>query len=183
MSAFPDLDSPRLRLRQPTRHDASRVLEIFSHPEVVRFYNVEVMSHLDEAVALVEQRRRKYEVGQGVRWGIYERENDLYIGSCGFELWHRPWRYAEIGYELDSAFWNQGLMTEALSAIIAYGREQMHLHRVEAQVQPENLGSRRVLEKLGFREEGLARERGYWKGAHHDLVQFGLLISEFQRHQ
>lgn len=177
---FPELGSPRLMLRQPTRADADAVRQILSDPEVLRYYNVDPVTTRDEAISIIEGRRRRYDVGYGIRWGIYLRSSGLYIGSCGFEVLHRPWRYGEIGYELGRTHWGQGYMTEALHEIIRYGFGRLDLHRIEAQVEPENGPSKAVLRRLGFKEEGLARERGFWHGKFHDLVQFGLLRTDFE---
>ena len=177
---FPEMGTPRLVLRQPTRADADDVLRIFSDPEVLRYYNVDFMSSRDDAVSIIDSRRRRYELGYGIRWGIYLRQSDRYIGSCGFEVIHKPWRYAEIGYELSRHYWRQGYMTEALRAIIKFGFDRMDLHRVEAQVEPPNEASKAVLRRLGFHEEGVARQRGFWHGTFHDLAQFGLLKTEFR---
>ena len=177
---FPELASERLLLKQPTRADADEVLRIFSDQEVVRYYNVDLMTTREEAASIIEGRRRRYGMGYGIRWGIYIRTTERYIGSCGFEVLHKPWRYAEIGYELGRAHWGQGYMTEALRAMLRFGFQRMELHRVEAQVEPPNEGSKSVLRRLGFKEEGVARERGYWRGQYHDLVQFGILRREFE---
>lgn len=176
---FPELSSERLLLRQPTRADADDVFRIFSDPEVLRYYNVDFMTMRDEAVAIIESRRRRFDMGYGIRWGIYLRESNRYIGSCGFEVLHKPWRYAEIGYELGRIHWGQGYMTEALRAMIRYGFRHLELHRIEAQVEPPNEASKAVLRRIGFKEEGVARERGYWRGGFHDLTQFGLIEREF----
>lgn len=176
---FPELSSARLLLRQPTRADADAVLRVFSDQEVVRYYNVDLMVSRDDAVSLIEGRRRRYETGYGIRWGIYLRDSGLYVGSCGFEVLHRPWRYGEIGYELGREHWGNGYMTEALRTIIRYGFTQLELHRVEAQVEPENTASKAVLLRIGFKEEGIARDRGYWRRQYHDLAQFGLIAPEF----
>ncbi len=178
---FPMLSSERLILKQPTRADADAVFRIFSDPKVLRFYNVDLMGKREEAVALIESRRRRYELGYGLRWGIFLRISGEYIGSCGFEVWHKPWRFSEIGYELAQEHWRQGYMTEALRMMLAHGFDHMHLHRIEAQVEPLNEPSRKVLLKLGFREEGIARERGFWRQEFHDLTQFALLAPEFVR--
>jgi len=176
---FPVLASPRLLLRQPARTDVDEVLRIFSDPEVLRYYNVDQMTTREEALAMIEGRRRRYEMGYGIRWGIYLRENDRYIGSCGFEVLHKPWHYAEIGYELARTYWKHGYMTEALTTMIEYGFEHLDLNRVEAQVEPPNVASKAVLLRIGFKEEGVARARGFWNGQFHDLAQFGLLKEEF----
>lgn len=167
-------------LRQPTRADADAVFRMFTDPEILRYYNVDLMVSKEEAVSLIEARRRRFETGYGIRWGIYRRDDGVYVGSCGYEVLHRAWRFAEIGYELCREHWGNGYMTEALATIIRYGFTQMELHRVEAQIEPANENSKAVVRRLGFREEGIARERGYWRGTHHDLAQFGLLKQEFR---
>jgi ribosomal-protein-alanine N-acetyltransferase len=71
------------------------------------------------------------------------------IGSCGFS-WDREANAAEIGYELASQFWRQGIMSEALRAVLRYGFEIKELQFFIAEIMLENLASRRLLEKLGF---------------------------------
>ena len=73
----------------------------------------------------------------------------------------KPHFRAEIGYDLAPAFWGQGVMPEAVGAVLTFGFTTMGLHSVEAQIDPENTGSRRVLEKLGFVQEAYFRENFY----------------------
>ena len=70
-------------------------------------------------------------------------------------------------------------MSEALSAALAWGFEQMMLNRIEAQIHPDNAASLKLARELGFVQEGRAREAGYWKGQHHDLLQFSLLRKDW----
>ena len=90
---------------------------------------------------------------------------------------------AVIGYDISSAFWGNGYATEALRAIIHYAFSGQlpctDLNRIQADTVPGNLASEAVLLKLGFKEEGLLRESGYWKGKFHDLKCFGLIRSEY----
>jgi ribosomal-protein-alanine N-acetyltransferase len=72
---------------------------------------------------------------------------------------------AEIGYELAPEWWGRGAMTEALGAALRFGFTSMGLHSVEAHIHPDNTGSQRVLEKLGFVQEGYFREN------YNDLVE------------
>src|ERR1043165_6459023 len=122
---FPELSSERLLLRQPHRSDADAVFRMFTDQEVLRYYNVDLMLNKEEAVALIESRGRRYEMGYGISWGIYTRERNEYIGSCGDEMMHRPWHYAEIGYELARPYWGCGYMTEALRTMIRYGFDSL----------------------------------------------------------
>ena len=86
----------------------------------------------------------------------------------------------EIGYELAKAHWRQGIMTEALFAVIEFGFQAIALNRIEAMVMLENTASFKLLQKLGFLEEGILREYGYWKGQFHDLRIFSLLKKDYQ---
>ena len=69
---------------------------------------------------------------------------------------------ASIGYELARSSWRQGIMTEALEAIIDLGFREMGLNRIDAVVMPENGASIKLLEKLGFHNEGLLKEYENW---------------------
>lgn len=92
-------------------------------------------------------------------------------------------RNAVIGYDLLPDFWRQGYSLEAVRTIIAAGFSGSlpcgELHRVQADTVPGNCASESLLRRLGFKEEGLRRECGYWKNEFHDLKCFGLLRSEF----
>jgi ribosomal-protein-alanine N-acetyltransferase len=183
---FPTLKTRRLALRELRFSDARAVFDLFSDPDVMRYYNHEPLRTLAEAKRTLRFMCDAFLQGNGIRWGIVLRGKRRVIGTCGFNAWHKPACYAEIGYDLARRHWNRGLMTEALRAMIAYGFEVMRLNRIEARVMPENTASACVLRKLGFSSEGVLRERGFWKGIHHDLEMFSLLKREWhlqpQRH-
>lgn len=79
-----------------------------------------------------------------------------------------------MGYELASTYWGQGIMTEALQAILQFGFEEIDLRFVAAEVMLDNIASGKLLEKLGFQSQGVLKQHGFWKGQHHDLEQFAL---------
>ena len=72
-------------------------------------------------------------------------------------------------------------MSEAVSAMIDFGFTSMGLNRIEAEVMPGNVASAQLLRKLGFQEEGIRRECGFWSGTFHDLALFALLKREYRR--
>ncbi len=87
---------------------------------------------------------------------------------------------AAIGYELSPEYWYQGFMTEVIEKIVEYGFHHLELNRIEAFVEPKNVGSRRVLEKTGFREEGVLKEHYYWRNSFVDNVVFALLKNDYK---
>ena len=86
----------------------------------------------------------------------------------------------EIGYSLAKWKWNQGYMTEALEKVIEYTFETMDVNRIEAMHEPENPASGRVMEKCGFKKEGLLRQRLYNKGKYVDVCLYSLLRGEWK---
>ena len=173
MPDFPNLETPRLWLRQAAQADAEAIFSLFSDSQVTQFHDLDTFTHLDQAKAVIERRKIGFESDRGIRWAIALKPSNSLIGSCGF-TWHWAADQAEVGYELAREFWQQGIMTEALSAIFSYGFEVKNLQRVVAEIMVDNLASKQLLKKLGFQSQGVLEERGFWKGKHHDLEQFVL---------
>lgn len=176
--SFPCIETKRLVLRRATQEDAEAIFDVFSDPKVTQFHELDAFTCLDEAIAVIERRTKGFESGRGIRWGIARQQDNQLIGSCGFS-WNREANAAEIGYELASQFWRQGIMSEALRAILHYGFEIKEVQCVIAEIMLENLASRRLLGKLGFESQEVLKERGFWKGKHHDLEQFMLTRNKF----
>jgi ribosomal-protein-alanine N-acetyltransferase len=82
---------------------------------------------------------------------------------------------ATVGYWIGAPFANRGLMTKAVAAVIPFCFDQLMLHRLEAACLPDNVWSRRVLERNGFEREGVARSYIRIDGAWRDHVLFGLV--------
>jgi len=176
--SFPPLESPRLILRPLHAADASVLFSILSDQEVTRYYDDAAFTHVAQASEQIEAWENGFRQRRCIRWGIARKDDGALIGTCGYYSIH-PWHMrASIGYELGRPFWRQGLMTEALSVMIQLGFTDMGLNRIDALVIPENIPSTRLLEKLGFMNEGLLRGYENWgdKGFT-DLYIFALLMT------
>lgn len=174
---FPALETERLRLRASGPGDAEATLAVLSSEDVCRYYDLSPLTVRGEAAALIANRAAAFAREERIRWALARREDDGVIGSCGLSRWDEEAAQAEVGYELSPEWQGQGLMREALSAVLGFGFDRMRLARVEANVVPENGPSRRLLRRLGFREVELRRGRGFWKGESHDLI-YHLLYRE-----
>lgn len=185
MNLFPILQTERLILREFRPADAQAIFAIFSQDIVTRYHNLETMRTIEKAERLVEARARLFERGLGIRWAITRGEQgDEVIGSCGYFNLHEVYRSVEIGYDLHPDYWRRGMMSEALQAVIAFGFSEAFwfgLNRIEALTYVEHEVSAALLRKLGFVEEGIRRESGYWKGQFHDLRAFSLLRRDWER--
>ncbi len=176
---FPNLSTKRLTLREFHVSDKDVLFDIFEDEEVTRYYNINSFQSMEDCLALLERRRSRFYKGRGISWAITLKDSESLIGNCSFNAFFKQRTVGEIGYELKRPFWNQGIMTEALEAIIQFGFETIGLQQVEAWVIPGNVGSTRVLTKLNFQFLGLQKNKGYWDGKHHDLERFVFLKSEW----
>ncbi|SDS12259.1 ribosomal-protein-alanine N-acetyltransferase [Paenibacillaceae bacterium GAS479] len=158
MTEFVALNTPRLHLRRLKLEDAPDMYAYFSLDEVTEYYDLETFTELRQAEEQIRRFNERIDSGISLRWGITLRGEDRLIGTCGYHNWQREHSRAEIGYELHPHFWQKGYMTEAVSAILEFGFESMGLNRAEAFIDPDNISSRRLLEKCGLKEEGLLRD-------------------------
>ena len=179
--SFPVIETPRLRLREIVPDDAPALFAIHGDAEAMRFFRTAPLTEPAQAAKLVDTFAGwRLQPNPGTRWGIERRSDGRFVGTCGLFKWNRGWQVCTTGYELAREAWGQGLMREALAASFAWGFEHMALARIEAQVHPANAASLKLLHGLGFVDEGLAREAGFWLGQRHDMVQLGLLQREFR---
>jgi ribosomal-protein-alanine N-acetyltransferase len=178
---FPVLATPRLKLRQLDRSDAAALFAIHSDITWMRWYGVDPMIERYQADQLAEFFASWHAAGTGYRWGLERNSDQRLIGTCGLFRWNRSWHNCVVGYEIAHDCHAQGYMREALAAILGYGFTEMELHRIQAEMHPDNAASIGLAMRLGFRFEGVHREQGYWSGRYHDLNCYSLLRQEWHR--
>lgn len=181
-SHFPELETGRLRLRKMTPADVSALLKHFGNPEVVKYINMQAITTSAQADEWLDLMGSFFSMRDGLRWGVVLKADKSFIGSAGLHNWNREARYAEIGYDIAQAYWGQGYATELIKAIIDFGFHRMRLNRIEAEVLAGNDASMYVLEKVGFQQEGVLRERLYKASQYHDVHLFALLREDYLAH-
>jgi len=177
---FPVLETERLVLRAVRPSDLPALFAIFSDENVTRYYGLETFTAVDQAAQRIGAIRQNYQRRRSIRWAITRPADDALIGTVGLMNLRPKFYNAAVGYELAPAYWRQGIMTEALTAVINFGFIVMAMNRIEAFVMPENVPSTRLLEKMAFVNEGLMREYGYWRQEFHDLLLFSLLRKDWE---
>jgi ribosomal-protein-alanine N-acetyltransferase len=179
-SYFPILETERLRLRQITHADAEALIGIFGNPEVLRYISDDPPCKTrEEAIHMIDWMHSWFDQKGGLRWGIALCNDDKMIGTCGFHFLSREHRRCDIGYDLQPAYWGRGYITEATHAMVRWCFENLDLHRIQADCTAGNIGSERVLEKVGFTHEGTWRENCFEHGRFVSLKQYGLLRREY----
>jgi len=178
-TSFPSLTTNRLRLRQIRSTDVEAIFATFSDEETMKFYGHEPHRSVDDSQEWIRRIQASYERRESIHWGITLHDEDRVIGSCSFHQFDAGFHRAETGYELNRAFWRQGIMLEAMSAILTYGFTELGLHRVEAIIDIANEPSKSLLLKLSFSYEGNLRQRYFFQGRFEDEYYFGLLKDEW----
>ena len=107
--------------------------------------------------------------------------DDRLIGVCGFNSWSSDHRHAELGYDLASQYWGQGVMRRAVVATLSWGFAELDLNRVHAFVMTSNDRSMRLLERCGFAREGTLRQYRIARGEPKDFHLYALLAKDFAR--
>jgi [ribosomal protein S5]-alanine N-acetyltransferase len=115
-----------------------------------------------------------------LQWGVVRNADGRLLGTVTLMPAGGQPR-AELGYILGRAHWGQGYASEAQRRVIDFAFTELGLHRLEADTHPANARSVRSLERLGFRVEGVLRERWLVAGERSDSVILGLLATEWQR--
>ncbi|GLQ88321.1 GNAT family N-acetyltransferase [Dyella flagellata] len=172
------IDTKRLRLRPLRKEDASAFFEMWSDPETVRYFSFPPMQDIEQAHARITDKLQSSSNGHSVTCVIESRDTGEVIGDCGLFNGVSLSRRAEIGYCLGRKYWGKGYMAEAADALIEHGFKQAGLHRIEADIDPRNLPSIQLIERLGFRREGYLRERWLIGGEVADTVLYGLIQSD-----
>jgi len=176
---FPELTTDRLRLRGLRPTDAEAIHSIKSDPLVTAAYGREPYLTLSESEEWIAGRVANFLDGVSIMWGITLRDQDRVIGTCCFWNFDPDTQVTEVGYELARANWGQGIASEAVGATLPLGFRELGLHRIAGCPASSNRGSIRVLQKLGFLEEGKLRQRLFFQGRYLDLLYFGLLRDQW----
>ena len=164
-----EIESKRLLLMEIGWDDLKVIHAIHSFPEVDEFNTLGIPKDLDETREVIRQGiENKDDPKRGaIHWKIILKETNNIIGLAGMFLSRDKFRLGEIYYKLIPEHWGKGYATEVSKVLIKSGFEDHDLHKVEAGVASENIGSIRVLEKSGMTCEGLRRKilpiRGEWK--------------------
>jgi ribosomal-protein-alanine N-acetyltransferase len=177
---FPRIETDRLVLREMKIDDVDFYFRHFNNDKIVEGSCFQGPKSLEVA----ERELQLYCINpflenRGIRWGIVRKGDAELIGTCGFYDWVKTDYRAEIGYDLDPAYWGRGLMTEALRIVLVYGFKKMGLNRVQAIIESRNIRSLQLIRRLGFKKEGVLRQKSFFNGTFRDDVCFSLLRGEW----
>lgn len=177
---FPVLETERLILRAMRPEDAADHFALWSDQAVMAGHGAPPYTEVAQSEDLIRRYARDFTLQEAIRWAVTLRGDDRLIGTCGFHHLSREHHRTEIGYELARSHWRQGIMAEALRAVLRHGFREMRLHRIEAVIDPKNAASAGLLRRLGFTYEACLRERFHTNGRFSDDWYFSLLSHELR---
>jgi ribosomal-protein-alanine N-acetyltransferase len=169
----PEIETSRLRLRECSLDDLDELSVIRADAQVMKYIGdgkPQSRAQVKEVILEIREHWRNHQFG---RWGVEHKAHEKVIGLCGLSHLEDT-AEIEIGYTLEKRYWHQGFASEAASACLRYGFEELHLDRVVAVAYPENTGSRRVMEKIGMR---YVKTANFYEGL---LVYYEILHSDFR---
>lgn len=177
----PVLETQRLVLRLAAQEDVAEIIAYYTRnaehlgpwePDrpadflTAPFWKERVSLYADQAFAGTSYRFYLFPKSRELA-----REKGAILGSLGLTQIERgPFMCGRLGFSIDGACQGQGLMQEAVSAVVSFGLEDIGLHRIEANHQPQNLRSANLLRRLGFDVQGYARDYLFLGGAWRDHV-------------
>ena len=176
---MPTIRTKRLTLRAAKMNDAEDLYEYSRDPAVAKHVLWDAHTSIHQTRAYIRYLIRQYKNGQPSSFVISITETGKVVGTIGFMWIQQENRSAEVGYSLSRAYWNQGIMTEALTALLDFGFLKLNLNRIEAQHESDNPASGRVMAKAGMSFEGRLRQRIYNKGRFADVDLYSILRQEY----
>jgi ribosomal-protein-alanine N-acetyltransferase len=148
-----------------------------NHPKVSDYLgSTDIPESLENAKIELAYWDRMFDYKSSIYWAIALEASNKIIGTAGYNYWNKEQRRAEISYDLDFNYWNKGITTSAIKAIINFGLHDMQIQRIKETVAIDNISSKKVLEKNGFKQEGLMKKYGILKGKTKDFYMYAISL-------
>ena len=172
---FPVLQTSRLKLRRIEENDVNEIYFLRSDERLMKYLGRSPESSVETAALFIRNIQDQEKNGEGILWGITLHTNPTIIGTiCYWHILKEHFR-AEVGYLLHPDYQGKGYMDEAMEKVIDYGFNTMHLHSIEADADPQNSASIKLLVRNQFVKEALFKENYFYNGKFLDTVVYSLL--------
>lgn len=160
-------------MRQFNERDLENVFLGLSDPQVTKYYAVHFKT-LEETKKQIEWFSELERKETGIWWAVCSPDNSIFYGAVGLYYLKREFNKAELGFWLIPEYWGAGIISESVLLALEYGFKKMHLKKIEAEVETENILSIRVLKKLQFVYEWTKKDCEIKNGRYISLDVFAL---------
>ena len=174
------LSTERLKLRLIELSDLDSIHTLHSLPETDKFNTLGIPKSIEETKLIItdwvsENKKSKF---KNLTFAIEQNVSQKFTGLIAIKIGSEKFKNGEVWYKLHSDYWGKGFGTESLNAILSYGFEKLKLHRIEAGCAIENIGSIKVLEKVGMTREGRKRQVLPLKSGWSDNFEYAILETD-----
>lgn len=178
-----EIEGERIKLRRPQLSDADNIYKNLQDKETVRWTFIPQPYKKQDAIKWIRKTHYRIINKKEYHFAIVLKTENRVIGAIALMAIDWKNKNAELGYWLGKRYWGKGFTTEAVKLILRFAFEKLKLRRIHAFSFEENIASRRVLEKCGFKLEGIMREGRYKDGRWHNMLIFGLLKQEYMKNK
>lgn len=187
MEDFPVIETEKLELKKVTKNHVNQVFQHFANGEVNKYVDFDPAEDIADAQEIIDWGLGLYMNNNGILWGIFDKANGNFMGQVNFAnrisnnftmIVHRT----EIGFDLSPQYWGNGYMTEALNHSISwiFNSYRIGIKRIEAIINTKNQRAKKLVSKIGFKEEAVLRDYVVWKDELWDMSLFSLLKREWR---
>lgn len=177
---FPNFETKRLYFTEFVKGDAEELFKMRSDEKVLKYLDRDPHKSVKESELMIEKMISTYNSKEGINWIIRGKDTLNIIGYIGYWRLVRENLRAEIGYAMKPEYWGNGYMKESLTKVIEFGFKEFCLHSIEANVNPDNAKSIKLLEKFGFKREAYFKEDYFYNGKFLDSAIYSLLETDYE---
>lgn len=173
----------RLVLRPLSLQDRDGLFEVDSDEEICRLSLAIPFTNITEASARIRSYQAYARQGYPIPWAVIRTSDNTFLGTCGITQFDEGTQVLQLGFTYRRNMWGQGYGTEALSACIDFLFSRTQTYRIECHCWPDNLASRRVMEKSGMAFEGILRGSRISRFGRHDACVYAILRPDWETAQ
>lgn len=176
---FPVLETERLLLRKLESSDSEDIFDYASVPEVADFLIWNPHTKINDSLDFIQFAQEQFKTASSLVFGIELKAEKKLIGTIDLRGFNSVHRCGDVGYVISKKYWNRGFVTEAFKELVRFGFTELNLNRIEAHCEHENIGSWKVMEKVGLSYEGTMREKVFFKEKFHSMKMYSILKNDW----
>ena len=170
-----EINTQRLILREIEEKDLYDVYEYASDESVARYMPWEAHKSIEDSRNFIDNEIEKYKKNNSLNYAIVLKETNKMIGTAGCFEYKEGDKFAQVGYVINKKYWGNGLVPEAMRAIIEYLFREKDVHRIYAKHYVGNEKSGRVMQKLGMKYEGTMEDSVFAKGEYITTKHYAII--------
>lgn len=176
---IPTIETQRLILRKIVPEDLDGMYDYSRRPEVTQYLTWNPHKAPSQTAAHIRLLQKKYAEGAFWDFGLEYKEDNRFIGTCGFTSFDKTMNSAEVGYVLSPDYWGRGLAVEACTAVMKFGFTVFDVDKICARFIEGNTASERVMQKLSMKYETTYKNSFYIKNSYKTVVEYSISKKEF----